>query len=103
MEIQQVALDRERVLPECRAIANVGDRIEALAVHLHARDVNAVLGNELVVAAEVDGRNRVLVTVSASATRRAHDVERPAEQLAGLANVSLPEKFADTAAGDCVS
>src|SRR5271167_2669026 len=49
MKVQQVGLDRERLLSEGWAIAGVGDRVEALAIDARARDVHAVPWHQLVV------------------------------------------------------
>ena len=49
MEVEQVALDGERVGAEGRTHTHVGDRVEALAVDAHSRDVHPVGWHELVV------------------------------------------------------
>src|SRR3974377_564741 len=66
MEVQQMAFDGERVRPKRWTIADVGHRLEALARNTQPRDVNAIGGNEFVVARKVDGWNRVLVAINAT-------------------------------------
>src|SRR5271157_1974255 len=100
MKVQQVAFDGERVRPKRWTISDVGHRLKTLAADAQPRDVNAIGGNELVVAGEVEGRHSVLLPIASSAARSGEDTERPSQQRARLTYFAGGKQFADLAAGD---
>src|SRR5271167_3546656 len=100
MEVQQVALDGERVRPKRGTIADVGHSVETLATDAQPGDVNAIGRDELVVAREVDGRHRVLVAVTATATGSRDDAERTSQQRARFAHFPARQQFSNFAAGN---
>src|SRR5512133_2556573 len=69
MEIEQVALDGEGILAERRAYSDVSDRVEDFSADASPRDVHAILRHQFVIAAQVDGRDCVLMAVTATAAR----------------------------------
>src|SRR5208337_4513282 len=59
-----------------------------------------MLRRQLLVAAQIDGRDGVLGTVAASPARSGQDAERPGQKMAGTADASLRNELADMAAGN---
>src|SRR5271157_1259510 len=103
MKVQQVAFDGERVRPKRRPISDVGHRLKTLAADAQPRDVNAIGGNKLIVAGEVEGRHSVPLSIASSAARSGEDTERPSQQRARLTNFAGGKQFADFAAGNVMS
>ena len=98
MKVQQVALDGERRFSEGRTIAHIGDRLEPLAAHARARDINAQPRRKFVVARQIDGGHGVLVSVTASPAGRRGDGEHAPQQHADAGDVAGQEQLADVAA-----
>src|SRR5450432_3824166 len=103
MEIQQVRLDGEQFCAKRRAIADVGDRIEALRAHSRPCDVDAVLGNQFFVARQVDGRHGVFRAVAAPASRRSQNAEWTRQKMPRPADAPIDEELANLAAGDALA
>src|SRR5208283_4938568 len=103
MKVQQMALNSERICAKSWTIADVGHRVEALVSDAQPGDVNAIGRNEFIVTREVDGRNGVLVAVSATAARIGEDVERMSQQRARLRYLSVGNETANLAAGNVMS
>src|SRR6516225_4929792 len=80
MEVQQVALDGERVGPKRRTHTNIAHSVETFPIDSHARDVYAIRRNQLVVARQVDGRNGIALTEPAPASRVRENTERTPQQ-----------------------
>src|SRR5260370_41692285 len=68
MEVQQVGLDGERVCAKRWPIANIGHGLKTLASNARPCDVNAIFGNKLLVASQVDGRYGIFRAIAASAS-----------------------------------
>src|SRR5208337_1887550 len=100
MEIQQVSLDGEGIGPERRPVPYVGDRIKTFIPHPGTSDVNAILGRQLLVAAQIDGRDRVLGAAAVSPACGGQNAERPGQKVARAADTSLRDKLAEVAAGN---
>src|SRR5258708_177074 len=81
MEVQQVRLDGKRLRAERRTIANIGHGLKALASNARPCDVNAVFGNKLLVASQVDGRYGIFRAIAASASGRPQNTERARQQM----------------------
>ena len=81
MKTKQMSFDSEQVVAESRPIPDVGNGIEDFLVHTCARDVDAIAGNQFVVAGEIDGRHGVPVTVATAASRRGRNREHAAQQM----------------------
>src|SRR5262249_50954179 len=73
MKVQQVGLDGEGIGPERRTVANVRHGVKAFSVDDRARDVNTIGWDQLLITAQVDGGDGVLVSITASAAGRGGD------------------------------
>src|SRR5216684_3209438 len=100
MEIQQMGFDGKRVLSECGTIPNVRDRIKAFLANPRTSDVHTVLGRQLFVAVEVDGRDRVFGAVTASTARSGANTERARQQKSCAVDVPLADQLTNACAGD---
>src|SRR5579872_1869561 len=76
MEIQQMRFDREKLVAECGAVADVGDGIETLGGDARPGNINAIFGHEFFVAREIDRRHGIFRAVAAPAAGRAQNAER---------------------------
>ena len=100
MEVKQVGFDGEGRLAEGGAIAYVGDGVETFFANAGAGDVDAVLRDQFVVAAEVDGGDGVLAAIAAASAGGGEDGEGASEEVAGATDAAGGEKFADAGGGD---
>ena len=82
----------EGIFAEGRAIADIGDGIEAARVcafaNRHAGHVDAVGGQQFAVVREVDGGHGIARAVAAARRRRADDGDRALQQLARVADAT---------------
>src|SRR3954452_21686831 len=99
MKVQEVGFNGKGVGAEGGAVTDVGNGIEALGTDAGTGNVHAVLGNELLVAAQINGGNGVLRSVATAASWRGKNAERSVQQVAGAADTSCSDEFADVAAG----
>src|SRR5260370_3879533 len=76
MEVQQVRLDGKRLRAERRTIANIGHGIKTLVSYARPCDVNAIFGNQLFVARQIDSGYGIFPAVPAPASWRAQNTER---------------------------
>src|SRR5437879_10982470 len=98
MEIQQMGFDGKRILSERGAIPNIRNRVKAFFANARPGDVHTVFGRQLFVAAEVDGRDRVFGSVTASTARSGPNAERACQQKSCAAYVPLPDQLTNPCA-----
>src|SRR5258708_2327705 len=91
MEVQQVGLDGERVCAKRWPIAYVGNGVEAFIAYARPCDVNAIFGNKLLVASQVDGRYGIFRAIAASASGRPQNTERARQQMPRPAHAPLTD------------
>src|SRR6476661_4603253 len=93
MKIEQVGFDGKRLVAKCWPQADVGDRIKSFVIHARARQINAVAGDKIVIATQVDGWHSVCVAITASASGSARNAEaapQPRPRSADLARQQEP-------------
>src|SRR3984957_17231101 len=100
MEAQQVGFDGIQIRSKCRTVAHIRDRIKTLAADARPGDVDAVLGNEFLVAGQVDGGHGVFRAVAAAAAWCAENAKWTRQKMARAADASGSEQLANLAAGD---
>src|SRR5512146_181425 len=102
VEIEDVGFDGERVRAKGGTHADVGDGIEGFCVNRHLGDIDADLRDQLVVTAEVDGWNGVLVPIAAATAGVGDDAEGSSKDMAGARHFSGLDQAASIAAGEDV-
>src|ERR1700686_2259763 len=102
MKIQQVRFDRKRVAAKRWTIPNIRDRVKALFAHPRARDINAILRNQLFVAGQINCRHGVLRSIAAPASGSRKNAERTRQQMPRPAYPALRKQLANLAAGDAL-
>src|ERR1051326_8064834 len=100
MEIEQMGFNGEGFIAKSRPHADVGDRVERLIVHAGAGEINAIAGNQVVIAAQVDGGNRVAMAVAASAPWCASDAEDASQKPPRQADPACAQQRPNLAAGN---
>src|ERR1051326_6338388 len=100
MKVEQVSFDGEGFAAKGRPHADVRHRIKSLAVDPRPCEVHAVARDKVVIAAQVDCRNSVAMSVTAAAARRAGEAEYAAKQPLRLADFARLDQCPDLAAGN---
>src|SRR5437660_702641 len=100
MEVEQVSFNGEGLVAEGRPQADVRDRIESFIVHASTGEINAIAGNQIVIAAQVDGGYGVFVAIAASTSGGASDAEDAAQEAPGHADSPGGEQGPYLAAGN---
>src|ERR1700722_13230315 len=103
MKIQQMRLDRKRIGPESRPLANIRHGVKAFVTDASARDVHAVLGHEFFVARQIDCRHGVLRPIAAPAPRSGENAEWPRQQMTRSAYLAFRQQLANVAARNVFS
>src|SRR5271169_5970470 len=102
MKIQEVSFNGKRISAKSRPVSNVSDRIEALVVipaaNSRARNVDAVLGHELLVMRQIDCRDGIFRTISTSTPGSRENAERTRQQMPRPAYSPFGKQLADVAA-----
>src|SRR5579871_3721357 len=100
MEVEQMGFYCKRLVAKRRPQSHVGNRIKNLIVHARARQVNAVAGDEIVIAAQVDRWDSVFVAITAASAWSARNAEHAAQQPPRHAHFARDQKPAYLAAGN---
>src|SRR6476469_5370954 len=100
MEIEQVSFNGKRLVTKRGSQADIGHGIKRLVVHASACEIHAVAGNQIVIAAQVDGGNSIFVAVASSPSGRACYAEDAPQQAPGHADFSGSNERANLAAGN---
>src|SRR5579862_5001161 len=95
VKVQQVGFDGEGVRAESRAIADVGDGVEAFFGNAGASDVNTVFRNQFLVSAQVDGGNGVFGAIATAAACGRQNAKRASQQVSRAADTPLGDQFAN--------
>src|ERR1017187_10858920 len=98
MKVQQVRLDGKGIRTERRPVPNVGNGVETFLAHPRPRNVHAIFWRQFLIAAEIDGRDRVLRPVTASPPRSGADAERSQQQRSRSRDVAFLDQLADSRA-----
>src|SRR6516164_4655402 len=103
MEVEQMALDGERICPERWSLADVGDSVEDLIGNTQAGNVHTVSRHKLVIVRQVNCRHSVLVSITAAMAGTGNNAERPSQEHARLADLALTDEPANFAAGNVMA
>src|SRR5215470_4524960 len=89
MEVQQMAFDGEGISAKSRPGAHVSDGVETFVADAGPGDVDAICGNQFIVATQIDCRHSVLVAVTASSSWRRSDTKDSSEQVPCLTGIAF--------------
>ena len=97
-EVEDVGLDGEGGFTEGGTISDVGDGLEAPAIHSEPGDVHAESGKDVLVGGKIDGGHQDAGADAATVRRSRQHSERPAEHPAGTGEVAGYDVLADCGA-----
>src|SRR3954447_21000185 len=100
MKIQQVSFNRKRPVAKRGPQADVGNGIKRFVVHARARQVDAIAGNQIVIATQIDGGYGVFVAVTAASAWGTGNAKDPPQQSPRHADLACQQEPAYLAAGN---
>src|SRR3954471_554301 len=98
MEVEQMSLNGKRLVAKRGPQSDIGDGIKSFVAHAGACEIDAIAGNQIVIAAQVDRWDSVFVAITAPSAGSAGNAKDPAQKPPRHADLARNQKPAYLAA-----